>query len=60
MRAALALALALSACSAPEPVTMSTTLDCHTRVRCDVLTWQLGTKFGPNLSGLHGSCRCVD
>ena len=60
MRLILLVALALSACSPPEPVTMSTALQCRTRVRCDVVTWSVGTKHALHVAGYHGGCQCLD
>jgi hypothetical protein len=49
----------LASCGADErPVVIEPKMACAQEVRCHVLAWQLGFKFGPSIAGTHIVCRC--
>lgn len=58
--ATLSLALALAACASdPEPIDLPPLLAwCHHTVTCRRVDWNVGIKFGPNVSGSRLTCRC--
>jgi hypothetical protein len=57
---ALAAGLVLAACGHDPGVMVSPQLRCDRAVKCHVYEWQLGVRYGPQLSGTHINCRCLE
>jgi hypothetical protein len=53
--------LMLAGCSKQVDVVQVTpTLKCEHEVKCNVIEWNVGSKYAISIGGTHVGCHCVD